>query len=197
MLIALRDILQEDKETIRQWRNLPEVAQYMYSDHYITPEEHENWFQQSFHDTTRKHFIITYAKKDVGTVDFYNIDYKNKYCYWAFYLASTDIRGKGIGGFVEELALKYVFEKLQLNKLCCEVFQFNQSVIDLHKSFGFTQEGYFRQHIFKAGRFFDVVSMAILREEWDIKHPQIEQRLQKILGRVRRNIENRDITQID
>ncbi len=197
MLIALRDVRQEDKETIRQWRNLPEVAEYMYTDHYITPEEHEKWFVGVFKDTTRKHFIITYAQKDVGTVDFYNIDNQNKRCYWAFYLASADTRGKGIGGLVEKLALKYVFEQLQFNKLCCEVLKFNESVIELHKSFGFNQEGYFRQHIFKAGLFLDVVSMAILKQEWEVQQSEIEKRLQKIEERMKKTIDGTDYSKIN
>jgi len=37
-MIHLRDIQSEDKEKILKWRNLPEVAKYMYTDHYVTPK---------------------------------------------------------------------------------------------------------------------------------------------------------------
>ncbi len=60
----------------------------------------------------------------------------------------------------------HVFFKLALNKLSCEVLSFNQKVVDIHKHFGSKVEGLLRQHIYKEGKFLDVVRMAILKEEW-------------------------------
>lgn len=179
-MIALRDVRLEDKEVIRNWRNLPKIAKYMYTNHYINPDEHEKWFQGIFNDPTRRYWIITYGQEDVGLVNLYNIDNKNKRCYWAFYVVSPNVRGKGVGGFVEYSILQYVFEELNFNRLCCEVLASNQPVIKAHESFGFTQEGYFRQHVIKGSQPVDAVSLAILREEWELKKPKIEQRLRRI-----------------
>ena len=176
-MISLRDVRSEDKEMIRNWRNLREVARYMYSDHYITPEEHEKWFENVLKDPTRRYWIITYNGEDVGLANLYDIDNHNRRCYWAFYLASTNIRGKGVGSFVEYSVLQHVFGKLNFNRLCCEVLAFHQAVIDMHKSFGFVQEGYFRQHVMKGGQPVDVVALAIMREEWESRRGEIEGRL--------------------
>lgn len=178
-MIVLRDVRPEDKEMIRNWRNLPEVAKHMYTDYYITPEKHDKWFQGIFNDPARRYWIITCDQEDVGLVNLYNIDHKNKRCYWAFYIASPNVRGKGVGGFVEYSILRYVFDELNFNKLCCEVLAFNQLVIEMHKSFNFVQEGYFRQHVIKGDQPMDVVSLAMLREEWESKTPEIEERLRK------------------
>ncbi len=178
-MIALRNVSPDDKEMIRKWRNLPEVSKYMYTDHYITPEEHEKWFQGIFTDYTRRYWVITYDHEDVGLVNLYDIDNRHKRCYWAYYLADSNVRGKGVGSFVEYLILGHVFDELKFDKLCGEVLAFNQSVIDLHKSFGFNQEGYFRQHVIKGDRPMDVVSLAILRKEWESKKPEIEERLRR------------------
>jgi len=178
-MIVLRDLHAEDKEKILNWRNLPEVAKYMYTDHYITLEEHERWFQSMLNDTTCRYWIIVYEQEDVGLVNLYKIDQKNKQCYWAFYLVGSNVRGKGVGSFVEYSVLRYVFDKLNFNKLCCEVLAFNQPVAEMHKNFGFQQEGYFRQHVIKGGESLDVVSLAILREEWETKRNEMEKRLKR------------------
>lgn len=178
-MIALRDVRPEDKDMIRNWRNLPEVRQYMYTDHIITPEEHERWFQGIFGDPTRRYWIIVLDGEDVGLVNLYNIDRRNLRCYWAFYVASPSTRGKGVGSFVEYSVLRYVFDDLLFNKLCCEVLVSNQPVIDMHKNFGFVQEGYYRQHIRKGDTFVDVVALAMLRTEWEAKKPEIETRLRQ------------------
>src|SRR5687768_17298408 len=97
----LRDIRHEDAEMIWHWRNLPEVADYMYSDHYITREEHEAWFEKIAQSAISKYWVIVSDEQDVGLVNIYGIDRKNQNCYWAFYLASPLVRGKGVGSFVE------------------------------------------------------------------------------------------------
>lgn len=173
----LRDVRVDDKEAIYQWRNSPDVARYMYTDHHITEVEHEHWFQNALKDPRRKYWIIMYDREAIGLVNLYDIDEKNRRCFWAFYISSQNVRGKGTGSFVEYQIMKYVFEDLEYNKLCCEVLSFNQSVIDMHKSFGFREEGIYRQHMLKNGKYADVVALAMLKSEWDEKKAQIEMRL--------------------
>ena len=178
-MIHLRDVQPEDKDKIREWRNLPEVARYMYTDHCITPEEHERWFQRIINDASCRYWIIVCDGIDVGLANIYNLDRRNQRCYWAFYVAAPNVRGKGVGSFVEYSVLHYVFDELGLNKLCCEVLDFNETVVNMHKSFGFQQEGLYREHIIKGGRPFDVVALAMLRKEWESQKPEIEERLRK------------------
>jgi UDP-4-amino-4,6-dideoxy-N-acetyl-beta-L-altrosamine N-acetyltransferase len=160
---------------VREWRNRPEVAKYMFSDHVITPEEQEAWFHKISHDQGYKIWIIVCDGVDVGLANLYNIDFRNSRCYWGSYVAAPALRGKGIGSFVEFLVLTYVFDHLQLHKLCCEVMAFNRSAIDVYRSFGFKEEGVLRDHVFKAGSRHDVVVLGILREEWESqRHRQMD-----------------------
>ncbi len=161
------------------WRNLPDVAKYMYSDHEITSSEHDVWFQRALSDATRRYWIIVCDGQDVGLANTYDLDVHNKRCYWAFYLASSAVRGKGVGGFVEYSVLRHVFDELQLNKVCCEVLAFNEAVIKMHEAFGFRREGILRQHVLKAGLPHDVVYLGMLREEWRKLRPEVEHRLRQ------------------
>ncbi len=179
MQLYLRDIQSEDEERILEWRNLPEVSKYMYTDHSITVEEHRKWFEKIKTDPTKRYWIIVCDGQDVGLSNIYNLDVSNQRCYWAFYIVSPDVRGKGVGSFVEYSMLHYVFDELNLNKLCCEVLAFNEQVTNMHKKFGFKEEGFFRKHILKDGQFVDVVSLAMLRNEWEMLKTDIEDRLRK------------------
>jgi UDP-4-amino-4,6-dideoxy-N-acetyl-beta-L-altrosamine N-acetyltransferase len=166
MNIKLVDIKEEDLEQIRNWRNSKEVSRYMYTSEEITTEQQKNWFLKIQSDTSQKYWIIEYNGEKLGLVSLYNIKHNFKHCSWAFYLGNTQVRGAGIGSKVEYTILDYVFETMQLNKLMCEVFSFNEKVIQMHKKFGFQQEGYFKEHILKDGVYHDVVALAILKSEW-------------------------------
>lgn len=174
---SLRDVRPEDKQMLLEWRNLPEVAKYMYTDHIITQEEHDRWFETALRDPSRRYWIIVCDGKDVGVAYLHDIDLRNKRCYWGFYIADLTARGKGVGSFVEYSILHYVFDYLKLNKLCGEVLSFNEAVLNMHKNFGFRQEGLLREHVIKDGQPIDVVSVGVLRSEWEFLKPEIENRL--------------------
>ena len=176
-MISLRNLEQRDREMIREWRNLPRVSDYMYTDHQISLEEHAAWFEKTLADCTRKYWIIACDGEDVGLVNLYNIDQKHRRCYWAFYIVSDNVRGKGVGSFAEFHVLEYVFSTLGLEKLCCEVLAFNRGVVEMHRRFGFVQEGVFRKHIMKSGTLQDIVCLAILKDEWEAIRGQMEQKL--------------------
>lgn len=177
-MFSLRDLSPADRDLIRSWRNHPEVAKYMYTDHEISTEEHEEWFNKALKDTSSRYWIIRSDNLDVGFLSISQIDRHNSRCYWAFY-ADPEIRSRGTGSFAEYAVLQYVFGELGLNKLCGEVLEFNQSVLNMHKKFGFVQEGLLRKHIYKQGQWHDVVCIGMLREEWEAKRMEIEGRLKE------------------
>lgn len=168
-MIQLRDVRPEDKGVIREWRNLPEVRKYMLTDHIIGPEEHARWFEGIGKDHTCRYWVIHRDGEDVGLIHLYDINERHKRCYWGFYIVSPDRRGKGAGSFAWYCVLKYAFEGLQLNKVCSEVLASNQTSVDMHKGFGFVQEGVYRQHVLKDGVLVNVICLGMLREEW-VKH---------------------------
>jgi UDP-4-amino-4,6-dideoxy-N-acetyl-beta-L-altrosamine N-acetyltransferase len=174
---SLRDMMPADREKVRQWRNLPEVGKYMYTDHEISPVEHAAWFERVKNDASSKYWIIVCDGEDAGLAWLFSIDRRNQRCYWGFYLGNPNARGKGAGSVAEYLVLRYVFEDLKLNKLCGEVLAFNQAVVNMHKKFGFVQEGYFRKHIMKDGELHDIYCIAMFHEEWQTQKPEIEARL--------------------
>ena len=178
-MISLRDLRPDDEEMIYRWRNMPEVVRYMYTDRLIDRREHEGWFRRIQTDPTRRHWIITCDQEEVGVANLYAIDPVSRRCHWAFYIASPKARGKGVGTLTEYFVLQHVFEELNFNRLCCEVLSMNESVIRMHKEFGFVQEGVLRQHVMKEGRFMDVVSLAMLRQEWSTGKSQIECRMKR------------------
>lgn len=165
--IQLQPVEKEDLELIRSWRNSSEVSAYMYTEKKITKEEQETWFKKISDDSTSRYWLIEFEGKKLGLASLTGINKTFNSCYWAFYLGDTSVRGAGIGAKVEYRVLTYVFEELKLNKLRCEVFAFNDKVINMHEKFGFRREAYYRQHSLKNGKYEDVVGLALLRAEWE------------------------------
>ena len=50
--VVLRPLAVTDRDRLLTWRNFPEIARWMYSDHAISAEEHARWFTKTNNDTT-------------------------------------------------------------------------------------------------------------------------------------------------
>ena len=169
MNLKFRQIAESDLQMILDWRSSPAVSEFMYTDIEPSLETQKQWFHSIRSDSARRDWIIRVDGEDVGLLSIMKIDRTNQRCEWAYYLASPDVRGKGVGKSVETNVLRYVFEELDLNKLCCEVFVSNDLVIQIHEKYGSVVEGTRRQHIFKNDEFHDIVEMGILKSEWEEK----------------------------
>jgi UDP-4-amino-4,6-dideoxy-N-acetyl-beta-L-altrosamine N-acetyltransferase len=166
MTVALRAAGPDDSQRLLDWRNRPEVSAYMYTDHLISPDEHARWFAGALAAAERRYWIIELDGEPVGLANLAGIDAARRRCEWAYYLAEPKTRGRGVGAVVEFMVIDHVFRVLSLHKLWCEVLIDNEAVWKLHESFGFVREALYRDHVWKAGRFQDVVGLGLLAGDW-------------------------------
>lgn len=164
--VGLRPLEAGDRDRLLAWRNQPEIARWMYSDHAISPDEHARWFAAALADPRRRYWIIEADGTPVGLANLYDLAPEHARTSWAYYLADPSTRGKGIGAFVEYWVIEHVFGELGLEKLWCEVLIGNEGVWRLHEGFGFQREALFRRHVRKDGQPADVVGLGLLKADW-------------------------------
>ena len=168
MACRLRLLDESDLERVRQWRMLPEITRYMYTDPQPTAEQQREWFARIGASSRDRVWIIELVEgaEPVGLMSLTDIDPVHRRACWAYYIASEAARGKGLAKTLELNIYRYVFEVMKFNRLWCEVLAFNDRVVALHERFGSNVEGVLRQHIIKNGEKHDVVRMAVLADEW-------------------------------
>ena len=161
---SIRPISLADAELVLAWRNQEAVRINMYNHQIISLETHMKWFHSMLQNETCHYFIYEKNQLPLGVLAISDIDKNNHKASWAFY--SGDVTARGIGSEMEQLALDYAFNTLHLNKLCCEVLEFNQSVINFHRKFGFQIEGIRRKDYLRDGKFYDIYQLALLKDEY-------------------------------
>ena len=90
--VALKPLAEADRDRLLAWRNLPEIARWMYSDHVIGADEHARWFAGALADPGRRYWIITVDGEPVGLANLYDIDRQLGRAAWAYYLADPGVR---------------------------------------------------------------------------------------------------------
>ena len=165
VLKTLSDCNSDIIDQLRFLRNLQTIRDNMYTNHEISAKEHNDWVAKQIHSRTEKFYAVVYDDIIAGGVSLNRIEFQNKRAEWAFYLSPT-VQGKGIGASLEYKVLELVFEKMKLNKLDCEVLEFNQSVISMHTKFGFREEGRRRARIIRNGETCDAILLGITAADW-------------------------------
>lgn len=153
-------------EKTMHWRTSFEVTKYLYTDPKLTIDDQIAWFERICTDPSVMYWIINVDQNDIGVLNLYDIDRQNSRCAWAYYIGETGYRGRGLGRILECNIYDYVFGKLNLNKLWCEVLSNNEKVVEIHKKFGSEIEGCFTDHIIKKGQILDVIRMGITKKKW-------------------------------
>jgi diamine N-acetyltransferase len=166
--IILRAIEETDLPLMASWRSKPEIYEYFYEYLPISTRQQKNWYERQLSDSSEINLIVAQPSGEaIGTVSIYHIDRRSRKAEWGrLLIGNTDWRSGGIGSEIEALVLEYCFEHLNLHKLYCEVVSENESVVALHKKFGFSVDGILRQHAFKNGQYIDVVSLSMLESEY-------------------------------
>ncbi|MDH2608039.1 UDP-4-amino-4,6-dideoxy-N-acetyl-beta-L-altrosamine N-acetyltransferase [Acinetobacter baumannii] len=160
----IRPVQLKDAEMILTWRNQDSVRTNMYNHDIIELDAHLKWFNSILVNDTCRYFIYEQNNTPLGVLSFNDIDFKNKKASWAFYSGDTTVRG--IGSEMEQLALDYAFNELDLNKLCCEVLEFNFAVVNFHRKFGFKMEGIKKQDYYRDGKFYDIYQLALFKKDY-------------------------------
>lgn len=107
----------------------------------------------------------------VGVTGLHHLGDPARQSEFGIFLGGPEEWGKGFGQEATRLIVGYGFEALRLNRIWLHVHADNERGIHAYEKVGFQREGLLRQAALRDDRFVDVVSMAVLRQEWRQPHP--------------------------
>ena len=155
-----------DVEHVLAWRNHMEVRRYMYSQHEITLDEHQGWFECARQDPRKHLLIFEVDNQAMGFVSFSELE-SNRIANWGFYIAPS--APKGFGRELGHAALDHAFNDIKLDKICGEALAFNNRSIHFHKSLGFKQDRTLCDQHFDGECYHDVIFFSLLHHQWQPK----------------------------
>ena len=148
---GLRNICAEDLPLLLEWRNSPRIHSKMFTDHKITPEEHQAWFRRIQADSVKKNFVFTYKEQAVGYLGYSVFDKeKNIYCGGA-YIGAPEKCPVSAGVFLAYMSNECAYEKLDFEKMCIEVFAENKKAVKLNEIFGWKPNHDYDYYVMKDG----------------------------------------------
>lgn len=159
----IRPMHASDLAMVLAWRNHPDIRRYMLTQHLITLDEHQRWFERALNDPQHQIMLVENQDQPFGLVHFTGIRAKASVD-WGFYLSPN--ASKGSGRALGRSALTFAFEQLQAHKVCSQVLADNTASIRFHERLGFSCEGRLREQVCIESRHHDLLCFGLLHSEW-------------------------------
>lgn len=175
-----------DHELLVQWRNDPAIAKMFYDDEPVSMDSHLKWWAKVSADLTQRNYMIDAldispedptnpsgnAYIPVGMTALVNMDFRNRTVEYGRLKIDPQYQGRGYAFDAEITLMRHAFDALNMHRVWLHALDYNEAVIKLHEKTGFSHEGCLRQHIYKNGQYYDVVTMGLLAETFQEKFPR-------------------------
>lgn len=132
----------------------------------------EGYIERVSSDTSRVDFLIftRESNKIAGEVVINQVDTGNRSANIRVMINRKEDFSRGYGSEALLLAVNYGFAMLNLHRIELEVFPFNDRAIHVYEKLGFRREGIRRDGAFFNHRYYDMITMSILEEEFRGKY---------------------------
>ncbi|ADL52386.1 GNAT family N-acetyltransferase [Clostridium cellulovorans] len=168
--IRLRAYEKEDAELAHKYFTTPETRKNIDIGipYPISLREEEKWLETAVRDGECYTFAIETLEdsKYIGGCGINNIDRKNSVATVGISIGDEEYKGKGYGTDAMKTLVNFIFNEVNVNKVKLNVFSFNERAIKSYEKVGFKKEGVLRQEIYRFGKYYDVIVMGILKEEF-------------------------------
>lgn len=157
----------EDVEKYAKWMNDFETTDYLARSHQVMTIEAEKRYLEE-HINEEAVFAIIDCNKDklIGTVGLHQVNHLKRKATLGIFIGDKEYREKGYGTEAIRLILDYGFNYLNLNNIKLDLMEFNERALACYKKCGFKEYGRRRKCEFINGKYYDIIEMDILSEEF-------------------------------
>lgn len=166
--IFLRAVSPEDACHFERWFNEPEVTLYL--NYGQLPTNEEEIFEMISEQKRRGDILFIVVdkktKEAIGLTGLHDINSRARKAEYRVFIGEKKYWGKGLGTEITELVTFYGFDRLNLNRIYLGFTADNEKAGKAYEKSGYVKEGILKQDLYRNGRYYDSIKMAVLREDY-------------------------------
>lgn len=158
----------EDIEKYTEWLNDFQITDYTGRSHQIlTLEAEKKYLEEKVSEEAVFAIVDIDEDKLIGSVGLHEVDHFKRIATLGIFIGDSDYRDNGYGTEAIRLILEYGFKYLNLNNIKLDLIEFNERAFACYKKCGFKEYGRRRKSEFVNGKYYDMIEMDILAEEFE------------------------------
>jgi RimJ/RimL family protein N-acetyltransferase len=170
MRVYLRAFEIEDYKKSIKWRNDQNIWKSTDDNYFFVSSEREKkWIENAiFNDKNNIRLAICLKEnnKYIGNVNLLNIEWINRQAEFSIFIGEKKEWKKGYATEATKLMVAFGFNQRNLNRIYLTVLENNKVAIYLYEKIGFKKEGILREALFKDNKYYNLIIMSILKEEY-------------------------------
>lgn len=166
--IGFRPIEKADLEVLKELHNDQSTFLNLATIDLVNSNDQGVWWSSLGQNTKDQRFAIARSENPsivLGRLRIQNIDFQNRNCEVGLDICK-EYRGQGFGTKSYEMILEYLFMHYHMHMVYLRVADFNEKAKELYERIGFLQTGYLPEYLFRHGRYWNYLIMAITREKY-------------------------------
>ena len=167
--IYLRPLERDDAPIFVPWVNDQEITRNLILYRPMNRDQEEEFIARASKEQGGMVLGIALRKDDrlIGNTGFHALHLKDRHAGFGILIGDKTEWDRGYGTEATALMARYGFETLNLNRIWLHVYEHNSRGRRAYEKVGYQVEGTLRKHSYRDGRYWDVIVMGLLREEWD------------------------------
>lgn len=168
--VILESINLEDIEIARNWRNNPKLKRFFRQNNDLTKSEQLSWFYKISNPSNSTEILFkiveSKSKEMLGIAGINYINWVNNNAQLSLYIGKDNLYVDKHGWAKEAacLIIKYAFEKFNVKKIICEVFDYDIAKKKLLEEIDFEHEGTFKSYVYKNGKYINSLFYSKIRK---------------------------------
>lgn len=166
--LYLRPLELEDGRAVVEWMNDREVLRYLTKTIPINSFREDEFLRTLYKDEKNVHLgiVVRDDHRLIGRVSLVNIDIVSRTAELSLVIGDRGAWGKGYGAEADGLMLRYGFDFLNLHKIYAWVLEGHHHSVRVLEENRLVREGVLREHIYRDGKYHNVVLYSILAPEF-------------------------------
>ena len=168
-LVRLRAREMADLERAYAWINDYDVARFLLLRYPQSREQEEAWLRNTphagFHAVPLA--IDTLEGVHIGNIDLRDIQPENRTAELGVMIGDKRYWGRGYGSDAVRTLTRFAFRMMNLQRVHLRTYEYNERAQAAFRKAGFKEEGRLRRHLYMEGRYWDVIVMGCLREDFE------------------------------
>ena len=136
--IELISMTESDLDTVRVWRNRPDVSEFMFFQNEITPEKQLDWFKSLGHSDV--YLMIVHKGEKIGVINVKNINWKKRSGEAGIFIGDPNYRNSPISMQAIFALMDAFFFDFKFKSLQATVKASNENAIDFNERLGYEIE---------------------------------------------------------
>ena len=168
--VNLAPVEVDDLETIRSWRNNPNIQKYLREYRLFSKTQKVEWYNSIVTNNKFEMFLIrdNQTCEAVGVSGLTYIDWVNRHADLHIYTGKQELWIDDLYcPNAMKLMLNYAFKSLNLNKVWAEIYEIDSKKIDFFKRNNFKVDATLREHYYYNGKYYNSHILSLLKHNYE------------------------------